>query len=948
MRIRAALLAASLLPAVLIAADSGDWPSHDRDPGGQRFSPLTQITPANVASLRPAWSFDTGVTGIQVTPLVVGGMMYVTAGKDVIALEPETGKVLWKFSAPGNVSRRGVAYWPGDATAPPRLFSGAGDKMVAVDAESGKLSTTFGDGGYVDLKASVRGDVDGGFGLVSPPILYKNIVITGGNNGEQSPSLGLYGDIRGWDARSGRLLWSFHTVPRAGEPGVETWEGDSWKNRSGTNMWSFFTVDVDRGIVYAPLGAPTSDYYGGDRKGKNLYGNSLVALDATTGTLKWYQQLVHHDLWDFDLPAAPTLFDVKRNGRMIPAVAVVTKMSLLFIFDRVTGEPIFGMEERPVPKSNVPGEASWPTQPFPLKPAPLGRTTFDPATDFNALTPDHLAYCKDLWDTNKMYTNGPYTPAGTEGTMVTFPSTIGGGNWNGISFDPSLGLAFTNVMNLGQVAKMVQGTDRSGSTTWVRRSPWGGVVGRFWNPETKVPCSAPPFGELIAVNVNTGDIAWHVPLGFVASLKAKGIDHTGSLNIGGSIATASGLLFIAATTDGQFRAFDSKTGKQLWEVPLDAPAHSVPMTFMGKDRRQYVVVAAGGVGYLQSPAGTTITAFALPGATTSQAGGARSPKRPSKHVLAWGDVRNGYQHESISHAFATLERLGRESGLYDTYFRTDSQLITKHPITFKTGTGIATGEQFLAHNLDYFDAIFFFGVREIDLTPEQRADLLAFVRDDGKGFVTAHSGATAFFSWPEFGEMLGGRFDEHPWGVTDATVVVDDPSFPAMRDFPKASVFHDEHYQLKDFSRDKVHVLAHLDASRLDLKAPLVHRRDADFPVAWTNSYGKGRVFYSTLGHEEEAWDTKPIQSMYFEALKWAMHADAAPAPPTASLPEGAGRAAVVKMCSDCHGIETSISPRHSHAEWQALVQSMRDRGAPGSDDDIRAAVGYLSRYFGR
>jgi glucose dehydrogenase/type 1 glutamine amidotransferase len=956
-RVRAAALAACLVPAALAASDTGDWPYHDHDAGGTRFSPLTQITPANVATLRPVWTFDAGVTGIQVTPLVVGGLMYVTAGRDITALEPESGKVMWKFTAPGNVSRRGVAYWPGDATAPPRLFSGAGDKMVAVDAESGKLSNGFGDGGYVDLKASIRGDVDGGFSLVSPPAVYKNIVITGGNNGEQSPSFGLYGDIRGWDARTGKLLWSFHTVPRAGEPGVETWEGDSWKNRSGTNMWAFFTIDLERGIVYVPLGAPTSDYYGGDRKGKGLYGNSLVALDATSGKLKWYQQLVHHDLWDFDLPAAPTLIDVKRNGRTIPAVAQVTKMSLLFIFDRVTGEPIFGMEERAVPKGNVPGEWYSPTQPFPVKPAPLGRTTFDPAKDFNALTPDHLAYCKDLWDRNGMYTNGPFTPPGTDGTMVTFPSTIGGGNWNGLSYDPTLGLVFTNVMNLGQVAKMVQGTDRSGVTTWVRHAPWGGVVGRFWNPDTKVPCSAPPFGELVAVNVNTGDIAWHVPIGFVEALKAKGFADTGALNIGGSIATASGLLFVGATIDSRFRAFDSKTGKLLWEATLDAPAHTVPMTFQGKDRRQYVVVAAGGGGYLTSTPGTKIVAFALPGATAAQPVAAQGfgPKPARKQVLAWGDVRNGYQHESISHAFATIERLGRESGAYDTYFRTDSQLITKHPIVFKTGTGIATGEQFLAHNLDYFDAIFFFGVREIDLTPEQRADLLAFIKDDGKGFVAAHSAATAFFSWPEFGDMLGGRFDEHPWGVTNATVVVDDPRFPAMKGFPKSSVFHDEHYQLKEFSRDKVRVLAHLDASKLDLHAPLVHRTDGDFPVAWAKTYGKGRVFYSTLGHDIEAWVNPVIQRMYLEAIRWSLglvDGDATPAAGTPAraesegLPQGPGRAAVVKMCSDCHGLGTAIASRRTRVEWQSVVQDMRDKGAPGSDEDSRSAVDYLSRYF--
>jgi type 1 glutamine amidotransferase len=305
----------------------------------------------------------------------------------------------------------------------------------------------------------------------------------------------------------------------------------------------------------------------------------------------------------------------------------------------------------------------------------------------------------------------------------------------------------------------------------------------------------------------------------------------------------------------------SSWGKQLWETELPASAHSVPMTFMGKDGRQYVVVAAGGGSYLASPHGTTIVAYALP----------RAEQTARKRVLAWADVRNGYQHESISHALATIERLGYESGAYETYIRTDSQLITKRPITFKTGTGIATGEQFLVRDLNYFDAIFFFGVREIDLTAEQRADLISFVADDGKGFVAAHSGATAFFSWPEFGEMLGGRFDEHPWGVTQATVVVEDPEFPAMRHLPKTSVRLDEHYQLKDFSRDKVRVLARLDPASVNLKAPLVHRADADFPVAWAKTHGRGRVFYSTLGHAPATWDDPALQKMYFEALRWAL-----------------------------------------------------------------------------
>ncbi len=590
-----------------------EWPFRDGDAAASRFSPLTQITPGNVSTLAPAWSFDTGQSNLQLTPVVVGGVMYVAAGKNIWALEPETAKVLWRFEAPDTVSRRGVAYWPGDGTTSARIITGSGENLVALDAKTGELATGFGDGGYANLKRGIMGEVDGRISLISPPSIFKNVVITGGNNGEQSPSLGLYGDIRGWDAKTGRLLWQFHTVPRAGEPGVETWEGDSWKNRSGTNMWSFFSIDAERGIVYAPLGSPTADYYGGDRKGKNLYGNSVVALDASTGKLLWYQQLVHHDLWDFDLPAAPVLIDVKRDGKTIPAVAVLTKVTLLFIFDRVTGEPLFGMEERPVPASDVPGEQTWPTQPFPLKPPPLGRTAFDPAKDFYALTPEHAAYCKELWDKNQMYTKGIFTPPGTDGTMLTFPSTLGGGNWNGLAYDAARGLLFTNVMNIGQVARMQQGKDRSGQLAWLRSSPFGGPVGRFWNPETKVPCSAPPFGELVAVNVNTGEVAWKVPFGVVDALREQGITiPTGNLNMGGPMVTASGLLFVGATIDKRFRAFDSQTGRQLWEVPLEASAHSVPMSFLGKDGRQYVVVAAGGGSFLGSPPGTKIVAFALP------------------------------------------------------------------------------------------------------------------------------------------------------------------------------------------------------------------------------------------------------------------------------------------------------------------------------------------------
>jgi quinoprotein glucose dehydrogenase len=621
--------AAAVLPAVARQSAKGEWPSYGRDPGAQRFSPLTQITPQNVQTLERAWTFDTGATAMQVTPLVIDGVMYVAAGEHIFALEPETAKVRWKFAYEG-MSRRGLAYWPGDGKTGPRFYTGASDgQLIAVDVKTGQLAKEFGVEGVVDLKASIS--VDGGvgaFGLPSPPAVYRNVVITGGTNGEGEPGTGrLYGDIRGWDARTGKMLWTFHTVPRPGEPGSETWPPGAYKNRSGTNAWGFMTVDVERGLVYAPIGSPTADFYGADRHGNNLYGNSLVALDALTGKLKWHQQLVHHDLWDYDPAAPPTFIDVRRGGRVIPGVAQITKMGLLFIFDRATGEPIFGMEERPVPQTDVPGEWTSKTQPFPVKPAPLSRLTFDPAKDFYTLTPEQATWCKNLWDQNQLSASGPYAPMPLGRDVVTFPSTLGGGGFGGVSYNPQLGLVFVNVSNLGMVGRMEPRTDpKTGRVTYVKNSVTGGPYGRFWNPDNRLPCSAPPFGELVAVNVNTGDIAWRVPLGIVEELEAKGITNTGALTLGGSVATASGLVFIGTTADKRFRAFDAKTGRELWVARIDADAKAAPMTFLGRDGRQYVVIMAGGGHQLSrsSPAsGSNLIAFALPSKTTTAAAGTR-------------------------------------------------------------------------------------------------------------------------------------------------------------------------------------------------------------------------------------------------------------------------------------------------------------------------------------
>ena len=571
-----------------------------------RYSTLRQIDKGNVERLKPAWTFRTGKPGSEAIPIVVDGVMYVTAPDGVYAVVPETGELLWKYDATP-VALRGLAYWPGAGGLHPRVFAGNRHFLLALDVTTGKPAPGFGNEGRLDLKTGVLGDLkDGRYALESPPAVFGDVVITGSSNGEGSPSAGAYGDIRGWDAKTGDLLWTFHTVPRPGEPGSETWPDGGWKNRSGTNVWGFFTIDVKRGIVYAPLGAPTSDFYGADRAGDGLYGNSLVALDARTGKKIWHQQLVHHDIWDYDLSAPPALFDIRRGGQVIPAVAQITKMGLLFVFDRVTGEPVYGVEERPVPQTVIPGEVTSKTQPFPVKPPPLAKNTFRPEEMYDR-SAEHARFCKELFETNHMKIGVPYTPLPLEGNALFFPSTLGGGNWGGVSVDPSRGLLFVNVMNVAQWGHM----EKRGPE-YVRTSAYGPYA-RFWNRETRIPCQNPPFGELIAVDLASGDIAWRSVLGRIEALEAIGVRDTGSLNLGGSIATAGGLVFIGATNDSRFRAFDSASGKLLWETRLEASGHSSPITYMGRDGRQYVaLMAAGGGAFLNGGWSNTLVAFALP------------------------------------------------------------------------------------------------------------------------------------------------------------------------------------------------------------------------------------------------------------------------------------------------------------------------------------------------
>lgn len=637
-----------------------DWPTYGNDAGNTRHSTLKQINTQNVSKLTRAWTYHLtapvvapagggrgnavpaaelesaqparpAAAGVppagpvagrggggrgrssEATPIVVNGVLYMpTPYSRVVALEPETGKELWVYQLPNgaNPSARGVAYWPGDGQSPASIVFGTTDgRLVSLNAATGKPNPGFGNEGSVDMKQGItNGFPNGNFSLSSPAMVFENLVITGARV-QENPSFGFAGDTRAWDLRTGKLVWQFHSVPQAGETGNETWEGDSWKNRSGTNVWGILSLDRQLGMVYLPHGSPTYDFYGADRPGANLFGNSLVALDARTGKLKWYYQMIHHDTWDYDAESAAILFDVTRNGTKIPALSITNKTGLVFILDRRDGKPIYGVEERKVPETDVPGEKAWPTEPFPLKPPPLSRMSFKPE-EIAKVTPEHQKACEDLLASDGgLHNDGPFTRYGSKMSIV-FPGTWGGSNWHGGSYDPDLGYLFYNTANFADIGKVIKATEGS-RTPYFRTGPTG-TYSRFWNTANSWPCQEPPWGELTAINVNTGDVAWKIPFGTVPELEAKGLKNTGALNLGGSVTTAGGLLFIGATGDRHFRAFESKTGKTLWDVQLEAGAYSSPLTYQGKDGKQYVVVVAAGSAYMDRQSGDSVIAFALP------------------------------------------------------------------------------------------------------------------------------------------------------------------------------------------------------------------------------------------------------------------------------------------------------------------------------------------------
>jgi quinoprotein glucose dehydrogenase len=541
------------------------------------------------------------------TPLVVNGLMILaTPYRRVVALDATSGSQVWAYDFMGAdaPATRGVAYWPGGNGEKPRIIVATRNgNLVALDAATGELIRKFGTNGIANLKTPdiLNGSPNAYFGFSSPPTVLGDVIVTGGRV-QEAPALGASGDVRGFDVRTGKHLWTFHSIPQPGEPGHETWEGDSWKRRSGVNVWTTIIGDAERGIVYLPLAAPTFDRWGGDRHGENLFSDSIVAVDARTGKYLWHFQTVHHDIWDLDLPSA-NLVSVKQNGKAIPAIAVMNKTSVLFLLNRVTGKPLFETKEVPVPTdTDVPGEKPWPTQPMSVTP-PLAKTSYAQG-DVADVTPELKSFCEKLIAEKHVVAAKPFQPLRTDSAVASFPGSLGGVDWGGAAFDPGRGILVANTNNLAALATLIARPDGSFEMR-------DGYL-YFWNPKTRQPCNAPPWAQFSGVDVNTGQIKWQVPLGISEELP-EGQRNTGRINLGNPMVTGGGLAFIGATDDSRFRAFETMTGKLLWEFKLPATASSGPVSYRGKDGRQYIAVVATGGNNAGVPASADdVVAFSLP------------------------------------------------------------------------------------------------------------------------------------------------------------------------------------------------------------------------------------------------------------------------------------------------------------------------------------------------
>jgi len=611
-----------------------DWTDWGGDTGRTHYSPLSQINTKNVSQLKPVWIYDPGTVGRgwENTPLLIDGILYVSDAKkgDIVALEPETGKELWRNKATRDLQKiRGLTYWAGTGSMKPRLLLLREGHVQGLDLKSGQpVSDWPADGFVVGLPSNDpqagddpaagragRGGGNNGGTNSSPGVVYKNLLIVSGSSGF-NPGPGVPADTRAYDLRNGQLVWHNGAIAgRDGNPGP----ADSWGPKTdqvrGSGSWGILSLDQKSGTVYVGTDSAGPDYTGIWRPGDNKWSDSTIALDAATGKMKWAFQTHHHDLFDYDTMSAPTVTEVKKGGQTIPLVVQTTKPGMMWIFDARDGKPLYGYEERPVAQSQVPGEHSSPTQPFTLGPPPLGQMSID-RDHLSQLSPQAHAECLKVWDEQHLQNAGPFTPPFPSGMTVYIPGSSGAVSWGGVSIDPKLQYAITNVTNIPVMNSFGQnptGTDAIGNNGWRTI----GNFTRFADSKGR-PCIGGRIGELVAVNLATGKIAWRVPMGTLEDDYGQKGKESGAPNIGPSIVTAGGLIFIGAAADERFHVYDTKTGKLLWQTKMSASGVAGPLTYMGKDGRQYVVIAAGGPGTAQYRTDPqwgyhqTLVAFAIP------------------------------------------------------------------------------------------------------------------------------------------------------------------------------------------------------------------------------------------------------------------------------------------------------------------------------------------------
>jgi quinoprotein glucose dehydrogenase len=621
---------------------SGQWANYGNDPGGMRFSPLTQINLSNVTQLKQAWAYQSGElktyegTGMadkaafEATPIMVDGVLYFsTPSNRVIALNAETGKELWVYNSGVNlkggyseVTCRGVAKWikPGTTSGETdhmRIFVGTIDgRLIALDAKNGLPVESFGKKGIIDLKEGLGGDIQ----VTSAPAVINDLIVIGSTMGDNWKLDYPPGVVRAFDAKTGALRWSWDPIPRKEtDPGANTWIGDKARQTGAANAWATISADPQRDLVFVPTSCPSPDYYGGERKGTNLYANSIVALRASTGQPVWYFQTVHHDIWDYDIPAQPVLMEIERNGIKIPAVVVVTKMGHIFVLNRETGEHLFPVEEQPVPASDIPGEQASKTQPIPAQLPKLGLQN---VTEDDAWGPTPALKQQAKERIKQYVAKGVFTPPSFKGSLIT-PGNVGGMNWSGASFDPEKQLLITNTNRLAALITLfpkTSNTRQSVNTALPRAevAPQEGtpyIMSREYlfaiENNEMIMQTKPPWGTLAAIDLKKGELKWEVPLGIMMDVKKyPDAVNWGSINFGGAITTAGGLVFIAAAFDNIFRAFDTNTGRIVWQSELSAGGQATPMSYEWKGK-QYVVIAAGGHGKLKSKMGDYLVAYAL-------------------------------------------------------------------------------------------------------------------------------------------------------------------------------------------------------------------------------------------------------------------------------------------------------------------------------------------------